>query len=205
MGNKFRYINHDSFDVIDEEGAYWIGFLMTDGCIDDGSRNKRVSLKLANYDMHHIEKFKIFLNSEHKITVHKNENSCSFRFTSEKICNRLSEFGIVPRKTFIAKAYQLESNRDFWRGAIDGDGCIGLINGKPHVTLVSGSKVFLEQFRDFVKSVLHEYNGTVFKHGNNFGIRVNGNQAKYLINYLYSDCAIYLDRKMEKARFIANL
>lgn len=44
---------HEAFSVLTPESAYWIGFLMADGCVHDESK---VVLALKNSDKNHIEK-----------------------------------------------------------------------------------------------------------------------------------------------------
>src|SRR5579864_3198646 len=62
-------VNQAAFDTITEESAYWIGFLMADGCIpfqQGKSWGFIVSLSLC--DRGHLEKLKSFLGSEHPIS-----------------------------------------------------------------------------------------------------------------------------------------
>src|ERR1700676_2904171 len=60
---------------LNEESAYWIGFLMADGCIKNTRKGYRViNLELTETDLNHIEKFKIFVKSNNKIYwIHRND------------------------------------------------------------------------------------------------------------------------------------
>jgi transposase-like protein len=66
-GRRTHTLDESVFDTITEESAYWIGFLMADGCI--GSKKPVVSLCLADEDRHHVERFRSFLKSSHKISI----------------------------------------------------------------------------------------------------------------------------------------
>ena len=69
-------IDETVFDSIDENSAYWIGFLMADGCISPslstGNRADSINLGLQSKDKHHLEKYKKFLNSTHPIKLTSN-------------------------------------------------------------------------------------------------------------------------------------
>ena len=61
-------LNEDAFNIITEESAYWIGFLMADGCIHYHPGNAPyVSLTLAKCDSDHVIEFSQFMGSSHKL------------------------------------------------------------------------------------------------------------------------------------------
>lgn len=193
------YYNEHSFDVITEESAYWLGFLMADGCVSVRVRQQMPTLSLEIKDLDHLEKFKKFMDSKHKIGHRRNVYSLHFR--ARGIKDRLATFGIVPNKSLNAKVIGLQNNRHFWRGIIDGDGCIGTY--KAGLTLVmNGSKDLCDQFYNFVMIICPNIKATVRKmtDGNLYVLQTAGKIAKELIRFLYADSSIYLDRKFELAK-----
>ena len=46
----------------------------------------------------------------------------SLRFSSKKIADILAMFGVIPKKSLVAKVIGLEGNRHFWCGVLDRDG-----------------------------------------------------------------------------------
>lgn len=57
------------FDTIDIESAYWIGYLMADGCLTTNSKNKnvfRVMLECKTEDKEILEKFCLFFGNTSK-------------------------------------------------------------------------------------------------------------------------------------------
>jgi len=196
-------LDESAFDFIDERSAYWVGFLMADGNIH---RTKFCSpiiqLALAAKDKKHIEKFKNFLKSQHKIVSIPKKNGAQLSIRSEKLVKALKQFGVVANKSFSAKVNYLEFNRHFWRGVIDGDGCIGVYNGQTILHL-AGSQELLTQFKNYVRFICPDSRANVNKLRSIKQIRIVRQAAK-LIENLYSDCSVSLDRKLKKAREIIH-
>lgn len=63
--------NHNFFEVIDtEEKAYWLGFIMADGCVSI-THSPKVLLGVAEKDAEHIREFHYVLNSSIKYLERK--------------------------------------------------------------------------------------------------------------------------------------
>lgn len=196
VSSRRKDIDDDCFSEINERSAYWAGFLAADGCL---SRSRSVSLALAPVDTGHVEKYASFLKSDHKIRITK--KSAFITFNSEKITEDLKKFGLTPRKS---RTYDppesIRGNIDFWRGMIDGDGCIWFNKrGYPHIELC-GSEACMEAFRAFAANI----NGSetkVRKSKSIFKVVFANKKAVALISALYYDgCEYYLDRKMISAQ-----
>jgi len=70
LGRKRHALREDAFDVITEESAYWVGFLMADGCISDQpNRTTALRLSLQRSDENHVKKFSEFLGYTGKIGI----------------------------------------------------------------------------------------------------------------------------------------
>lgn len=205
-------MNEEAFDVLTEEAAYWLGFLMADGCVHfDKSKNRwQLSLGLSPTDLEHVEAFRDFLGSNKPIRMRKprlnrfptgygaSTGCASFLVSSKRLVDAVAKYGVVPRKTFTARAIGVEFNPHFWRGMIDGDGCIDETSKGVRINLV-GSYSIISQFRDFVKSVSPTCQATVLPQKNIYRFFVNNSHAKKVAEVCYRDCRIVLRRKYEKA------
>lgn len=159
---KKKYSLLDSiFDTVSEESAYWMGMLMADGWIfKEKTGNPRIAITLAEKDYAHLVKFSRFLKSTYPIlrkTVKRHGKivyQYSIRFSSKRIAEKLIGYGVVPRKSFIAKVIGLENSehlKHFWRGVFDGDGYLKNKDGKDGDRMVlTGSNDLLIQFEDFI-------------------------------------------------------
>lgn len=201
----------------DEEAAYWVGFLMADGCVHHGRNTAWVILSLAAVDGAHVEKFREFIKSKHRITagVGGSFGPSSFvRLTvgSRQLANGLELYGVVPKKTAHARVIRLETNRHFWRGVIDGDGSVGLAlrrnpaGGlyKPRAVLqLCGSHELMIQFADFAAEVC---GSTARPHRSKsiWAVGLTSGPAVAMIRYLYLGARVSLDRKQLKAEQIVS-
>jgi len=208
------------FDGLDPKGNYWVGFLMADGSVGTNTRVSDaasiIQLGLARRDEAHVEKFKTFLGSEHKIARRRNGSS-NFQFQSQSIANKLISLGVTPKKSVRAEANPvLVNSPDFWRGVIDGDGSLVLhktkyrrkrtnelvIYVRPGLELV-GSKPLLTQWLTYVKKHC-KTNSNVVKHKSIFKVALSGEAAYSMIRLLYANPIEFLDRKRKKASELLN-
>lgn len=189
------------FDEINEESAYWIGFLYADGYISGSEKSIELGLKVT--DSRHLEKFKLFLKASNKIEICENNGSynsdkkCRIRFGSDRIHNRLKELGFDNNKTWTAQPHpDLKNNRDFWRGVVDGDGSVSKKDNKISIHLC-GTKFTIESFIEFVKINGIETNCKARTHGQPdlFQVVFEYQKGRQVADLLYKDAKIYLDRK----------
>jgi len=191
------------------ESAYWIGFLFADGYLHQGRHGaKRVCLRLKASDATHIEKFVRYIESNSRIYLY-DDNTASVQIASDDLADLMIGHGVVFRKSMTVSAPEyLRYDRDFWRGVVDGDGCIGV--PKRRVDLVSGSQVLLDQYADFVEYKLgFRPNVHYRKDSRTKSVSISHLRGEALIRVLYSGASVYLDRKygraMQALRFSSSL
>lgn len=215
---KYPYFcNYHYFDVIDtEEKAYWLGFLTADGWINrrDDINAGVVGVELQYGDINHLRKFNKSLNGNYKITdrwrkcelspYDKQNHFCMLRIFSITMYNSLVRIGFTNNKSFDCCIPQLKDNlyRHFIRGYFDGNGTICLSKNVIDVKFCTASN----QLKTDLIKILGEYE--IFMHDysyineNNVVIYVPEatsikNKLK-LLDYMYKDSTIYLDRKYKK-------
>lgn len=197
---------NDIFSTLDEYSCYWGGFLAADGNVDSKSR---VRLMLQYDDIGHLEKFKQLLGSTHSISSNTTiYNRCSFEFTSKKVCEDLkSSFYIVPNKTDKLQFpihLTSEQLRHYIRGYFDGDGSIcesfsnkNSLTATLYTTFSSGCKDFADMLFKFLQETLY-LRGNNQDYGTKSQIKFNTNDSVVLLNWMYGECEVYLDRKYAK-------
>lgn len=197
-----RYkLNETIFNSINEESAYWVGFIMADGCVM--SERRELIIRLSVRDKDHLIKFQQFLKSNIPVKCHKRYGKTSFSngkdvasitACSSIIVNSLSKYGVAPRKSLTAKVKLLENNKHYWRGMIDGDGSVMITNkGYPRIFLC-GSYDTIYQFKQFTKTT-----NKIIQKDKIYAIFITGKRAGEIIKNLYKDATVYLDRKMKRA------
>jgi hypothetical protein len=198
-----RKYHHDetAFSNPTAEGRYWIGFLMADGSVT----GNQLDVRLGKQDGDHLLKLKKFLVAENP--VREGTSRCcgrkypfaGFSVRSQRLVDDLSRYGVVPNKSLTARASLLESDRDFWRGVVDGDGCLA-VNGKGRpIFIFYGSQTLTDQFASFAKNIIPDCRAIPRPHLGIYQFRLNGCQAAKLAGVLYSDAVVALDRKTAKA------
>ena len=210
MNTRFS-VDESYFKMIDSpEKAYWLGFLYADGYV---TKQHKVGLSLAECDTGHIEKFRAAIRSTHPVHFYTSSgySNCRYArliFSSEEMSADLQRLGCVQRKSLILmfpteEQVPLIYLRDFVRGYFDGDGSI-TTGGKGHYLRlkICGTKEFLEGLRNYINSVIqpNELHTSLEKRHkdekNNFSLTISPPyNAKRVLDELYKDSTVYLDRK----------
>lgn len=220
-------VKDDAFDVLTSECLYWIGFLYADGHIEKD--RPKISLTLSEKDKHHLEKFNQFISNGtlaiNDVTQDSPKNYARgqvnfegkywrITFSSKQIYNRLKEFGFTHLKTYsiVPKEY-LAYSRDFWRGCIDGDGWVCTTgdkraNGKYDYAEIglSGTQETCLYFLHYIENINIKTDAQPRKRkdANVYQIDIHNVPAKKVLDLLYKDATIYLDRKYQKYLEIIN-
>lgn len=201
-------INHNAFDVLTPDVLYWIGILYADGHIEKNCENG-IELTLHTNDIKHLEKLKSFLQSNRPI-VKGNGNCMRLRFHSKQIKEKLQSLGFTHNKSTTIEPHDLlKDSKDFWRGCVDGDGGVYCKDEKSyncHQTMLCGTKATLVEYTNFVNRHANVKLKTPTKNlGKNlYSVSYYGEDCKKVINLLYNDASMYLERKYEKYQKIIN-
>lgn len=215
---KNRYtLNENFFNKIDsEEKAYFLGLLFADGFVGDAKHNN-ISLSASSINKDILEKFTTSIEFtgnirrvKNKAGYHTENDIFTINFSSKTMCDDLRKYGMTGLKidrlnTMINTKIPKNFVRHFYRGYIDGDGCIGIrdssrnINGKtysyqqPYIVLIS-TQYFLNNFIANVgitsgcfKKSKTDYMQYVYI--------LKKKDVKTALDFLYKDAHVYLDRK----------
>lgn len=209
------------FDVIDTEAkAYWLGFIVADGCIlwNENTGNYALQVVLQTGDVDHL------LTLEHDmggsrvpqtISTHLDGygeyKAIKLTWYSKYLARRLMEIGIHPQKSGIETLPSIpkQHSRHFWRGVFDGDGCLATQRKGSGLVLeyrfsLAGSQALLEAFQDWAQARMNARPQKVVKAKNSHGetkisvFYMNGNrQIAALMAALYQDSTRKLRRKYD--------
>lgn len=225
--NMARYSFEENFfeNIDTEEKAYWLGFIVADGCIYVGQQttqsltgqkyfNHRLQILLSRKDESHLEKFKKHINytgiiEQGQTSLGRNVHlNSKIRITSKKLCEDLMDKNVLPRKScneVFPGFLNPELLKHFVRGYFDGDGNINFYKVKnkdyhsANITFVGGEK-FLEGILAFVNTYIAETNANVLsaKETKNHTLAFGGRYlTQKIMDYLYKDATIFLDRKKD--------
>lgn len=203
-------LDESVFDTVNEQSAYWLGFLMADGCISDSGGRAELILQLKASDLEHVEAFRAFLHSTRPIRVipprgykksWNSQPSAAFCVNSKSLVAALSRHGVVPRKSFRAEAPTgLKYDRHFWRGLVDGDGWVCLVRGGVYPLIgLTGPRPLIEQWSEFIRSIAPSTKASVNPNGPIWRCVTTGRFAVAVIRVLYENCHVALPRKLDIA------
>lgn len=206
MSKSIYTYDNTFFEKIDtEEKAYILGFIYADGNVNDPSKDKhyRVKIKLKADDFGLLEKIKDAIKYTGPVKIYNQKNGkgvSELRICSKIMHSQLVSHGVVPRKTFVIKYPPIDESLDrhFIRGFFDGDGSIYLRKNRPNgfrVDIQCASYDFLESIVTKIKE-----NTDVDGKINNgrpplFKYNKDKNSAMKILEWLYKDSKIFLDRK----------
>jgi transposase-like protein len=208
-------LRHAALDVLTPGAAYWCGIFFTDGTVvRRPKRQPEVAVVLQRRDYGHLVKLRDFLGATNAITpiapakvarsaVNRNggQGKGAFRFcvSSRQLGDRIEDLGryeppIDP---------ELAASRDFWRGAIDGDGTVGISCGIPQVKLW-GTHWLLSAFVDFLGPVSSRRPLNVQSTPTSHVVSTSYATAAKIVERLYAGASVALDRKAATAKEILS-
>ena len=201
-GRKKHFYNQTIFNNIDSpEKAYWLGFILADGYINEKKAFMRI--KLQECDKNHLDKFVKFIDGDkgmikyetHNITYNK---QYYVEVNGREFIKSLNNHNIRQGKSskeHIAKI-PFEYRKDYIRGLFDGDGTIyfnytsGRFEGI-NWQITSGSKNMTEGICKFLaKQNIKYYTDKCTSSVNNSYYRVgvrNLESIKQIFSLLYKD------------------
>lgn len=233
IGNGKYYFNKKYFDEINtEDKAYWIGFIWGDGYAM--KRRRQVSpvyeFKLDLVDKDQVIKFKQALDSNHPIKTYYQKrwgkNAVVYRLyiaNNYFVKNLFDNYGLIPNRFDASKLLSRIPPRlynHFIRGILDAEGSIsdyyikdprwGSLNRKMTVRFYTYEELLTFIQDTFYKNkLIKNISQTRKRHKDRDGycqeLSYSGTQqVPKILNYLYQDAHIYLDRKYEKYLKIIN-
>lgn len=202
-----RLCKHNPFKRNDEYSDYFLGLLLTDGCISNNATksSKSINLSLSEVDGYIVEAFKDWTSPSSKVSkvLQRKNNSYiyTFNFTNVETEEWLNRKGNFKNKSYECKIYT-PINWNILRGIFDGDGGFHPNSGHLDFFICGKSKVFLGQIKLFLeKQGFYPYlrerkNGQ----GNNlFYLEIHRiKEVLKLGEYMYSNAHIFIKRKYEK-------
>lgn len=142
-GKRMYSCDYHYFDKIDTpDKAYWLGFLMADGCVMHQRRLRHLKtmdswqdryitkLSVSQADEEHLAKFLQCISSTHPIRVYKTSLSatpyCRVMIEDQHLFGALVSHGVIPNKSLCVCYPSIDEQFDaaFIRGYFDGNGCI---------------------------------------------------------------------------------
>lgn len=210
-------VNDHYFDVIDNEHkAYWLGLLLADGFLSNsGHATESFGISLSIKDKYILEEFVKDLESTYTVKEYigksKFKNSCTdFAYAkllikSKQIFNKLIEYGFTIKKSYdgVVPEEHIPDNLKihFIRGYFDGNGGLSIGSGSHLYTLdFTGTKEIITWIlKYFGKENLKLQERHPDRDNNNVSIKISGDKQIYsIMNQIYKDATIYLNRKYER-------
>lgn len=199
-------VNKKVLDSITSKSAYFIGLMLSDGCVTDTNQFR---LYLHEKDKDILFKINTWLETNREVYQSKNKNQFGIVISSKYLCDKLKQYNITPRKSKICKVPEsLKFSSHFWRGMIDGDGAVSFNQKKKIYSIrfcgtIDCCHSFLEYCRHLginTKSNVHIKNSI-----ENFGEVQIANQHAYVFCktvYNVSKDAFFINRKFSNAQNI---
>ena len=150
-GRRMYDIDDYIFSNIDNETAYWLGFIAADGSVVSNT----LKFMLQKQDIAMLENFKRFAKSDYPIGTCKSHytdsegtkyfDACYIKITSNQIVYDLAKFGIVQGKKYLDIDFldyiPSEFKLDFLFGFFDGDGGVSLHNNRRLINIACNKKL----------------------------------------------------------------
>ncbi|MDA2918558.1 hypothetical protein MYX76_03515 [Desulfobacterota bacterium AH_259_B03_O07] len=140
-------LNENFFSTWSPEMAYVLGWIYSDGCIDNGDR-----IRMATKDKYILENIRELLKSTHKIGINKRTKVHQLELKSREIYSDLLGYGLHPNKSLSIEFPSVPSGllRHFVRGVFEGDGSVWIERFSSELRTPSLSTCFCSGSRKFL-------------------------------------------------------
>lgn len=162
----------------------------------------RIELNIK--DKRHLEKLRKALKGDVPIKewIRPKNHSCYIEFNSVKICKDLVKYGITPNKSLTLKIdfekIPIELQHHLIRGYFDGDGSLNMYKDEEGYEHWNINFVGTQHFLNYIMKFFNK-NHQLSTCGNNFRFNFcRGQDIEDILNILYKDATVVLDRKKEK-------
>lgn len=199
-------INEHYFDEINtERKAYFLGFILADGCIYD----TKLIIALQEKDVYLLYDFVRDLDSNHPIQKHYKYNTYILNIGSKVLTDKLKEIGICERKSYnidfdkVLSYIPLNLRNHFIRGIFDGDGCIKKYKQTYYDKYfyhfsITGLKNVVSWCKEYLgienKIIQDKRTKSLVTY---YCLTRKTSTLKNIFNIMYKDATIYLNRKYE--------
>lgn len=226
-GKRLYTCNYRYFQNIDsEEKAYWLGFIMADGCIFEtwkGTRpnpSRGLKITLSNIDINHLYKFRDCIHSTHPIQVYRTRSKseyCRITILDSDLYYDLIRLGAIPNKTFKVQFPNIDKELypHYIRGLWDGDGGFSIktrknlkvVYDKWYLTSTLENLKIIETYicqsldlplKDHYQKRWKDRNDNIYR------LQYSASNCGRVLDLLYKDCTIYLDRKYQQYQLLNN-
>ncbi len=199
-------VNKYVLDIITPKSAYFIGLMLTDGCVTD---KNCIRLYLHGKDKDILSRINDWLEIKRELYKRKDAVQFGIVISSKYLSNKLKEYNIVPRKSKICTVPEsLKYNSHFWRGMIDGDGAVSFnkIKKRYHIRFC-GTIDCCNSFLEYCKylGITTTSKVSIKKNIDNFGEVQLAHQHAYLFCktvYNVSNDEFFIERKYNNAQNI---
>lgn len=213
--NISKFNQHVFDTILDDETAYWLGFIFADGYIS--STRYCFELSVSIKDKNHLDRFNSFmgyLGDNVKVSSSKfNEKvftRCRWSVTNKHLWNVLNNYGCVPRKSTSLKfptAIPKEFIPAFIRGYFDGDGCITGTTKSVNTTIL-GTEEFLKSIAEYLTILDSNFTYNILTDSRmkyTKVLRIYKRSIKSFFDIIYRGCTICLTRKHNRFIELMNI
>jgi hypothetical protein len=195
------------FRIGDEYSEYFLGLLLTDGCIYYRKDFNSVSVALSLKDKEMVYKFRDFMCPEYKVSKVKQKKFNTYMYTisvrSDEVAQWLEKQGNFHNKSYKCDIY-IPLTAHILRGIFDGDGYWHTINKGSSLSwgVCGRSLIFLKRIQTYllekeIESYLHKRCRREGRHLYYLEIYKTEDVVK-VANLMYKESSIYLMRKYDK-------